>query len=252
VTAAAVGSGIALARFEMFRGQSFERHIHDVHQLAWASSGVLMVDVEDRCWVLPPALALWIPAGVPHVAVALRETMLEGVYLDPARCPSGWGGPVVLAVSPLARHLLAHLAGELPEDARTRAEAVLMDVLRPVDKTSVELPMPSDERAREVAALLLADPADRRGLEEFARVVGSSARTLLRLFVSDTGMTFSQWRTHARLQASIAHLAEGCPVARVAEQVGYANASAFVAAFRRVTGHTPAAFFGRSGVPGGE
>ena len=73
--------------------------------------------------------------------------------------------------------------------------------------------------------------------------MGSSPRTLLRLFVTETGLTFSQWRAHARLQAGISSLAEGRPVASVAGQVGYATPSAFVAAFRRVTGYTPAAYF---------
>lgn len=39
---------------------------------------------------------------------------------------------------------------------------------------------------------------------------------------------------------------------RVAGRVGYASASAFVAAFRRETGLTPAAYFhGGAGLPGG-
>jgi len=55
-------------------------------------------------------------------------------------------------------------------------------------------------------------------------------------------MTVHQWRTHARLQASIALLSDGHTVARVADRVGYATPSAFVTAFRRATGSTPAAY----------
>jgi AraC-like DNA-binding protein len=150
----------------------------------------------------------------------------------------------VVSVSPLARELIGYLAGDLAGEARSRAEAVLLDVLRPVSGATIELPMPADDRAREVAVMLMADPADARSLEEFARAVGSSPRTLLRLFLAETRLTFTQWRVHARLQAAIASLAEGRPVAAVAREVGYATPSAFVAAFRRVTGHTPAAYFG--------
>ncbi|MFJ3957617.1 helix-turn-helix domain-containing protein [Arthrobacter sp. NPDC090010] len=239
-------SAIALARFEMFRGQAFERHVHEEqHQLAWASTGVLMVDVDDRCWVLPPNLALWIPAGTWHVTLALRESVLEGVYLDPGSFRLSWDEPVVLSVSALARDLIQYLAGELDPSARSRAEAVLADVLTPVRLSSIELSLPQDPRAREVADLLLADPGEHRSLEQLAVVVRSSPRTLLRVFLAETGMTFTQWRTHVRLQAAIAHLAEGHSVSRVAGLVGYATASAFVSAFRRVTGHTPAAYFSR-------
>jgi AraC-like DNA-binding protein len=235
---------IGLERFEMDRGQAFDGHVHDQHQLAWSSSGVLAVDTADRCWTLPSHLALWIPAGVRHTTAALRASVLEGIYLDPARCPLSWTGPRALSVAPLARHLIEYLAADPPvaAGARAAAEAVLFDVLGSAAVDAIELPLPADGRARDVARLLLADPADQRGLAELARAVGSSPRTLLRLFLAETGLTFSQWRTHARLQAAVAALADGSPVARVAEQVGYATPSAFTAAFRRVTGQTPAGY----------
>ena len=240
---------VGLERFEMLRGQTFQRHVHEIHQLAWASSGVVMVDVDDRCWVLPPNLALWIPAGVWHATVALRASVLQGIYLQPDGCPTSWGTPTVVAVSPLARQLIEHLAGEgLSTPARLRAEAVLFDVLSPVDRAAIDLPLPTDPRARQVADLLLADPTDRRSLDQFAAHVRSSPRTLLRLFLAETGLSFNEWRVHARLQAATAYLAEGHPVGLVAKMVGYATPSAFVAAFRRVTGRTPAAYFGRLAV----
>ena len=122
---------------------------------------------------------------------------------------------------------------------------MLLDVLRPVGKGAIELPLPTDRRAREVADFLLSDPADDRTLDELARDVRSSPRTLLRIFLTETGLTFNQWRAHARLQAAIIFLAEDQPIGRIAELVGYATPSAFAAAFRRVTGHTPAGYLGQ-------
>jgi AraC-like DNA-binding protein/quercetin dioxygenase-like cupin family protein len=237
-------SVIELMSFDMAQGQSFDHHAHPTHQLAWASTGVLMADTMDRCWLLPPHLALWIPGGVPHAQVALRDTVMLGIYFDPDQCPLRWDRPVMLAVSALARELIEYLAGGLPDDTRARAEAVLLDVLRPVEAGAIVVPMPVDERARDIARILLDNPADSRSLEQFARDIGSSPRTLLRLFLAETGLTFNEWRVQARLQASVAHLAEGRPVSSVAGQVGYTTASAFVAAFRRVTGLTPAAYLG--------
>ena len=150
-------------------------------------------------------------------------------------------------VSPLARHLIGYLGGDLPGDVRVPAETVLCHVLASAPRALIELPMPADARARDVARLLRDNPADPRSLAELARAVGSSPRTLLRLFLAETGLTFSQWRVHARPQAAVAPLADGSPVARVALQVGYATPSAFVAAFRRVTGLTPAAYFASAG-----
>jgi AraC-like DNA-binding protein len=47
-----------------------------------------------------------------------------------------------------------------------------------------------------------------------------------------------------RLQAALPLLADGMAVGRVAARVGYATPSAFVAAFRRAVGASPAAYFG--------
>ncbi len=236
-------TAIALTSFPMDRGQKFDHHVHDRHQLAWASSGILTVEVANRAWVLPSTQALWIPAGVEHASLAVRSAVLEGIYIDPAGSAHGWSTPTVVAISPLARHLIRHLATDLDDTRRARAETVLLDVLEPIDKTTLELPIPVDARARTVADLLLADPSDQRSLDELGRQVGASARTLLRLFLAETALPFNQWRTHARLHAAMPYLAEGKPVAAVARRVGYATASSFIAAFHRVTGHTPATYF---------
>jgi AraC-like DNA-binding protein len=46
-----------------------------------------------------------------------------------------------------------------------------------------------------------------------------------------------------RLRAALPRLAAGDPVSVVAGEVGYETPSAFVAAFRRETGVTPATYF---------
>jgi AraC-like DNA-binding protein len=90
---------------------------------------------------------------------------------------------------------------------------------------------------------LLADVTDTRLLAAWGRDVGASARTLARLFTAETGMGFERWRTPARLAAALPLLAAGTPVSATAHHVGYATPSAFVAAFRREVGSTPADYF---------
>ncbi len=52
-------------------------------------------------------------------------------------------------------------------------------------------------------------------------------------------MSFDRWRTQVWLRASLALLAEGQPVSRVARAVEYVTPSAFLVAFRRTVGTTP-------------
>lgn len=247
---AGVGA-IVVGNFPLASGQWFVPHSHPQHQLAWARRGVLGVAVDDAYWVLPRTRALWLPAGVVHRTGATRDAVLCGLYFEPDRCDLDWTRPTPVAVDGLLSHLFAHLSREnLPDAARLRAEAVVLDLLHPLPATPIDVPDPADDRVRAVADALLADPADPRGLEAHARAVGVSRRTLTRLFVQDTGMNFDRWRTHVRLRAALPLLAEGLPVSRVAHTVGYATPSAFLAAFRRVVGTSPGRYLHGDAPPG--
>lgn len=87
------------------------------------------------------------------------------------------------------------------------------------------------------------DPAGRPGrprtLKELGRAVGAGDRTLFRLFRSDLGMTFPQWRTQLRLHCALLLLADRAPVTAVAHACGWASVGAFIDSFRRTFGHTP-------------
>lgn len=241
-----VGVGaIVVGTFPLASGQWFVPHSHPQHQLAWARRGVLGVAVGDAYWVLPRTRALWLPAGVVHRTGATRDAVLCSLYFAPDRCDLDWTEPTPVGIDGLLAHLIAYLGDEqLPDGARLRAEAVVLDLLRPLPATPIDVPSASDDRVRAVADALLADPADARSLEAHARDAGVSRRTLTRLFVRDTGMNFDRWRTHVRLRAALPLLAEGQPVSRVAHAVGYATPSAFLAAFRRTVGTSPGQYLG--------
>jgi len=226
----------------------FDWHTHEDHQLAWAVSGVLTVITENATWVLPPTRALWIPAGLPHETGAEGRATMRSLYIKPGHF--GWTDPTPVAATPLLAELIGYLATDLDPAQRANAEALLKDLLTPMPVTTIEVRMPSAELARKVATALRSNPADKRTLREWGHEVGASERTLAREFVAGSGMPFGQWRTLLRVQAALPMLAAGDPVGRVAHRVGYDTPSAFVAAFRRETGTTPAGYF-RAMSPGG-
>lgn len=235
---------LVVVSFPMPRGAVFDWHTHAEHQLAWAPNGVLLVRTGTTAWVLPPSRALWIPAGVRHEVLSTSSATMQAVYIRPDLCPISWGDCTPVAASPLLGGLIGYLADpDLDVGARAHGEAVVVDLLRPVTMSTIDVPMPRDARAREVADVLRGDPCDPRTLEEWGHEVGASERTLARRFLSDTGLPFGRWRTRVRLSAALGELATGTPVSSVARAVGYESTSAFVAAFRRETGVTPAAYF---------
>lgn len=241
------GDAITVGPFPLTRGEGFSRHVHEEHQLAWTARGALTVATAERVWVLPRSRALWIPAGVHHsvdVAVAVR---MYSVYFPVARPVIRWPEPTVVAVSPLLGELIMHLADpDQQGPARRRAEALVLDLLDPVAVAPLRTPQPEDDRARAVADALLVAPDDARSLAAWGRTVGASERTLSRRFTAETGMSFTEWRTRARMVAALPLLADGGAIATVGRAVGYANPSAFIAAFRRTFGVTPRAYFDAS------
>jgi AraC-like DNA-binding protein len=233
-----------VATFPMPRGTRFEWHTHGDHQIAWSPEGVLTVLTDSGTYVLPPTRAVWIPAGTPHETRASGVAILRSAYLRPARCPVGWADPTPVVVTPLLAELISHLGSDqLPSRHRSRAETLLFDLLTPIHTATIDVDLPADARAREVAEALLADPADDRTLQAWGRHVGASSRTLARAFLSETGLSFGRWRTLIRLQAALPRLADGAAVSAVAGQVGYQTTSAFVAAFRAQVGVTPGRYF---------
>ncbi|HEY2506730.1 MAG TPA: helix-turn-helix transcriptional regulator [Streptosporangiaceae bacterium] len=242
------GSGgaaaVIVATFPMHAGLVFDWHTHTDHQLAWAAAGVLSVRTESAAWVLPPTRALWIPAGIQHETLSAGSATLRSAYVRPGRCSIRWTAPTPVVASPLLAELIDYLeAPDLDAEHRAHAEAVLVDLMRPVAMTTIDVPLPPAGPARQVADALHGDPADARTLIQWGQVVGASERTLARAFVAGTGMSFGRWRTLLRVQSALVALARGEPVASVGRRVGYESDSAFVAAFRRETGITPAAYF---------
>jgi AraC-like DNA-binding protein len=235
---------VRLSTFPLDAGTGFSSHTHDQHQVAWASEGVLIVGTDTGTWVLPPTRALWIPAGVAHDIQASVRATFRPFYVEPIRCPISWDVPQPVTASRLLAELIDRLADPaLGADQRSRTEALMYDLLEPAEQRSIELSMPIDPRALDVATALIADPADERDLAAWGHAVGASSRTLARAFLSDTGIGFQRWRTLLRLRAALPHLAAGETIAAIATKTGYQTPSAFVAAFRREIGATPGAYF---------
>ncbi|HYK66778.1 MAG TPA: helix-turn-helix transcriptional regulator [Streptosporangiaceae bacterium] len=241
---AADGAAVIVATFPMPAGLVFDWHTHPDHQLAWAASGVLTVRTDSSTWVLPPTRALWIPAGLRHETLAAGAATMRSAYVRPDCCVIAWPQATPVAASPLLAELIGYLENRnLAPGPRANAEAVLVDLLEPVAMTTVEVRRPADDRAGRVADGLAANPSDVRTLAEWGHAVGASERTLARAFLADTGVSFGRWRTLLRVQTALHALADGEPVGNVARRVGYESDSAFVQAFRRETGVTPAAYF---------
>jgi AraC-like DNA-binding protein len=233
-------------------GMQVDEHAHPWSQLVFAARGALTVAVADRTWVVPAHRALWVPAGMPHRVETLGEVSLRTLYL--ASGPSAGPGAAicVLSVSGLLHQLIlaAVRAGPLVADVAVHAHlaGLIAHEVSTATMLDLALPLPMDVRARRVADRVRADLRDSRTLAELAQGTGASPRTIERLFLAETRLSFGQWRQQARMQHALRRLAEAVDVATVAGECGYESVSAFVSRFRQAFGVTPGQFV-RAGMP---
>jgi AraC-like DNA-binding protein/mannose-6-phosphate isomerase-like protein (cupin superfamily) len=228
-------------------GYVIPSHFHDRDQLVYASRGVMTVRTSDGTWVVPTHRAVWIPATVPHTITMSGMVAMRTLYLKPRLARSLPRECCVVNVSPLLKELILRACtfAALKKTIKWQDHliSVLLDQLEAIQVVPLQLPNPSDPRAIRVAAVLLADPSDRRPLAHISKSAGASKRTLERLFQEDVGMTLGKWRQQLRLMQAMRLLAEGAKVTHAALESGYSTPSAFVSMFRKALGTTPSMYF---------
>lgn len=78
------------------------------------------------------------------------------------------------------------------------------------------------------------DPSISKTQDQWASSIGMSVRSFSRYFIKETGITFSHWRQLAKLLVSLEKLSQGLPINEIACDVGFTDASAYIAAFKAV------------------
>ena len=236
---------------ELKDGQVIPEHSHPEDQLLFASEGVMTLSTAQDLWVVPPLRAVWIPAETAHSVAMSGQVSMRTLYFLPKLCRSFPRKCVVMNVSPLLKELILH-ACRFPklyksDPTERRIVEIIVDQLRAVESIPLQLPHPVDSRATRVVKTLLANPADQRTLEKLCADSGASKRTIQRLFLEETKMTFNKWRQQLRLLRAMQRLAAGDKVTSAALEAGYNSTSAFISMFRKQLGTTPTRYLqGRS------
>lgn len=229
---------------------SLPAHRHEVAQLLFASRGMMRVTTDDGAWIVPPERAVWLPAGFAHEVFCIGPVAIRSLYFRPDAAAHLPETCRVIVVPPLLREVIVAIVAGRQDyadgDPEGRLVAVLLDLIAGAMPAPLHLPLPSDRRLKPMTDQLVADPGDPRTLGQWAGICGASERTLARLFVSETGMSFNRWRQQARLQAALGLLAQGKAVTTAALEVGYDSPSAFIAMFRRLLGETPRQYLERT------
>lgn len=223
-------------------------HSHGWGQLLFIADGLIQVSAKDvGYWVVPPQRAVWIPAFIEHDARTIHPVKMRNVYVSPQAAKDLPNHCQVVTVTPLLRELMLAMV-ELDTlydegGAEDRLVSVFLDQFKTTPEVPLYLPQPTSRSLQKIANNLRTDPADQRAMDDWASDIGLSTRTLARRFRKETGMTFGQWRQQARLLSALTRIAQGDPVARVSQDLGYESQSAFITMFRKALGKTPSRYF---------
>lgn len=228
-------------------GWQVEPHSHRQHQLIYAVRGVMVVQTEIGRWVVPPTRGIWMVAGMTHSIRCVEEVHMRSLLVEPGTATKLPEETRTVGISPLLRELIrAAVDMKQPHVAGTRDGRVMrliLDELRALPVLPLHLQMPSDSRLLQICARLQQHLNDPSTMADWAERLAVDVKTIQRLFVKETGMTFGQWRQQARLLRALELLATGEKVIDVALTLGYESPGAFATMFRKQFGQTPSQFF---------
>ncbi len=223
---------------------------HRRAQLVLTLHGFVSCSVPRGLWIIPPRCGMWIPANTPHTMRISADGAICLLFVDPGlvRLPAAC---CTLKVSQLLREIVQRLADLSPhyetDGPAGRLVGVLFDELSQAPTKQLHLPMSNDLRLRRIAEALLNDPSDRSTMAEWAKRVAVSERTLARLILTETGMTFGRWRQQFHVLTALQRLSAGRSVQAVAEDLGYDSVSAFITMFKKMLGKSPGRYFAERG-----
>jgi AraC-like DNA-binding protein len=226
--------------------------MHREAQLVYAACGTMQVTTPKGRWLVPPDRAVWVPARLEHSIDLLADIEMRTLYFDlnwlkrEARSASLEAEFVVLVSRLLHETILALFDGRNDAERTDLLVRLAMLELHQAEDSSTFIPLPQEPRCRRAADIVLGDPTALHEIETLARAVGTSARTLSRLFSAETQLSFKSWCQRARIAAAIERLSieANVSVKQLASELGYASVPAFSHAFRQVTGKTPTEFCG--------
>ena len=244
------GDGIHMIANGYRKGVRLDTHMHREAQLVYAAKGTMQVTTPKGRWLVPPDRAVWVPALSEHAIDVLADIEMRTLYFDQAwlnreKRSTSLAQEFVVRVSPLLHQAILALFDErnTPDRTALLIQLAMLELHRAEDSTTF-VPLPHEPRCRRAADIVLADPTAAHEIETLAREVGTSARTLSRLFSAETQLSFKSWCQRARVAAAIERLSTDASISvkQLASDLGYASVPAFSHAFRQVTGKTPTEF----------
>ncbi|WP_227992619.1 MULTISPECIES: AraC family transcriptional regulator [Shewanella] len=222
-------------------------HSHKKAQLLYAPTGCITIALEQMQYVLPPTKAAWIPAGIEHCArMQMREVVTcRSLYFDTASFIDLPDKIKIIGVNDLFKQLIERMSlwpWDMPAEQQKNLLSLFIEELLVAPEEMLPLPIPDDPRLKPWLAQVMSGETLPQPLNQMAKRIGASEKTISRIFIRQTGMPYQAWRQQWRLHGAIVRLAEGRSISEVAFSLDFSSDSAFISFFRQHMGETPNRF----------
>lgn len=223
----------------------YPEHGHAWGEFVYAFNGVMEVNIEQMNYITPPPYGIWLPPHLNHSGLNRTSVSHATLYIHESLCEYLPKQAGILLSSPLVTAILQHLKQHSMEETDPeylRLLQVLLDQLHHAKLIGSYLPHTEHPILKQLLDFLHADPANNSTLEDLAKQINMTERTLARLSLKELSMSLNEWRQRLKVMKAMSMLNEGRTVENIALDLGYANSSAFINMFKRWMKITPDQF----------
>lgn len=227
-------------------------HMHSKGQLLYAEDGVTRLYIAGSSFLLPMRHGAWIPANMVHLVTSSSPNLfLRTLYftIEPGLTHPFYSTFSVFQVCELLREMIVYTERwALTQHAspqETNFLHTLKLILPDLQGAALGLRLPSSEhpKVRALIHFLWENLSRKVSVEEAAKKMALSSRTIARLFQQELNMSFTGFLKIARIIKALELLSlPGANVSDTAYQVGYDSIPTFSNSFFEVVGARPQSF----------
>ncbi|MFB7651102.1 MULTISPECIES: helix-turn-helix domain-containing protein [unclassified Streptomyces] len=211
-----------------------DTHQHDEPHLIHIVTGSALLLADGEEWRLGRQESVWLAPQVPHALRIEPGGMALGPTLTPDDLPRRRVQP--LGVVPAITEVMTTALGAAPgttAEVRPFRQA-LGRVLRGISRQYFPVVLPTHPAVRALAREALRTHSVT--LELLAAQHRMSPRQVQRVFLDETGLPFTRWRSRARMNAAVEHILGGGELTAAARAAGYATRAGLLRALSRESG----------------
>lgn len=226
-----------------------ETHQHSLGQFSTPLSGLTYLRIDNKVYIVAPNMAVYIPSGIAHSVYKINpKVIIENIYFKESEFTELPKQTKIFNLTKLAKPLitrLCELSQNIDQNKINHLLQVLFDELKENSSSSLyQIILPEDEQLNQIFQTVLSRDDSFSALEDCAKLINMSARTLQRLIKKKLGITFILWRQQINFIKAIELLLLYKKTSIVAYKLGYNSESAFIAMFKKLSGNQlPSKFY---------